>query len=106
MAVQGDDKFMSAAQAAAQAPAAADPKSAPASEPGWERSVLEKLAMETGGKYYNVNKLSKLPEEISYSEAGITMRETKDLWNMPAIFLALFLLKAGEWLLRRKWGVV
>lgn len=70
------------------------------------RELLEKLSMETGGKYYNVNKLGKLPEEISYSEAGITMRETKDLWNMPAIFLALFLLKAGEWLLRRKWGVV
>ena len=34
-----------AAQAAAPAPAAAGTKSAPASEPGWERAVLEKLAM-------------------------------------------------------------
>ena len=34
-----------AAQAAAPAPAAAGPKSARASEPGWERAVLEKLAM-------------------------------------------------------------
>ena len=34
-----------AAQATAPAPAAAGPKSAPASEPGWERAVLEKLAM-------------------------------------------------------------
>ncbi|MCC6389402.1 MAG: hypothetical protein IT167_02270 [Bryobacterales bacterium] len=70
------------------------------------KELLEKLATETGGKYYKVDDLAKLPEEISYSEAGITVRETKDLWNMPAVFLALLLLKAGEWLLRRRWGVV
>lgn len=70
------------------------------------RELLEKLATETGGRYYQVNDLSKLPEEISYSEAGITVRETRDLWNMPAIFLALLGLRGAEWLLRRRWGVV
>jgi hypothetical protein len=30
----------------------------------------------------------------------------KDLWNMPAIFLLLVVLRAAEWLLRRRWGVV
>jgi len=70
------------------------------------RELLEKLATETGGKYYQVNNLKQLPEEISYSEAGITVRETRDLWDMPAIFLALLLLRGGEWLLRRRWGVV
>ena len=50
--------------------------------------------------------LNKLSEEIAYSEAGITVRETKDLWSMPAVFLALLLMRATEWLLRRKWGVV
>lgn len=70
------------------------------------RELLEKLAAETGGKYYKVNALSKLPEEISYSEAGITVRETKDLWDMPAVFLAILLMRGAEWLLRRRWGVV
>ncbi|MFN7933103.1 MAG: glutamine amidotransferase [Bryobacteraceae bacterium] len=70
------------------------------------RELLEKLASETGGKYYKVNDLSKLAEEISYSEAGITVRETKDLWNMPAVFLAILLMRGAEWLLRRRWGVV
>jgi uncharacterized membrane protein len=70
------------------------------------RELLEKLATETGGKYYQVNNLKQLPEEISYSEAGITVRETRDLWDMPAIFLALLFLRGGEWLLRRRWGVV
>ncbi|MBI3209642.1 MAG: hypothetical protein HYZ37_12190 [Candidatus Solibacter usitatus] len=70
------------------------------------RELLEKLAEQTGGKYYNVKDLKKLPAEISYSEAGITVRETKDLWNMPIVFLLLLLLRSSEWLLRRRWGVV
>jgi hypothetical protein len=28
------------------------------------------------------------------------------LWDMPIVFLLLLGLALGEWLLRRKWGVV
>lgn len=70
------------------------------------RELLEKLAEQTGGNYYRPAALSKLPEEISYSEAGITVRETRDLWDMPIVFLLILLLSASQWLLRRKWGVV
>ena len=34
------------------------------------------------------------------------MRQIDDLWNMPAAFLLLLGLRCGEWLLRRKWGVI
>jgi hypothetical protein len=34
------------------------------------------------------------------------VRDTKELWNMPIVFLLLLLLRSTEWLLRRKWGVV
>jgi hypothetical protein len=70
------------------------------------RDLLEKLSAATGGQYYTPAGLGRLAKEISYSEAGITVREAKDLWNMPAVFLLLLLLRGGEWLLRRKWGVV
>ncbi len=70
------------------------------------RELLEKLAEQTGGRYYNPADAKRLPEEISYSEAGITSREMKQLWNMPAVFLLILMLKSAEWLLRRKWGVV
>jgi uncharacterized membrane protein len=70
------------------------------------RELLEKLAEQTGGNYYRPAGLSKLPEEISYSEAGITIRETRDLWDMPIVFLMILLLAASQWLLRRRWGVV
>ena len=33
-------------------------------------------------------------------------RETKELWNLPLVFLVLLLLCFSEWWLRRKWGIV
>lgn len=70
------------------------------------RPLLEQLAAETGGSYWRPKELSKLASQIPYSEAGITVRDTKPLWNMPAVFLILLLLLLCEWILRRKWGVV
>lgn len=70
------------------------------------RELLEKLSNETGGKYYKPEDAKKLGKDINYSEAGITVRETRDLWDMPVIFLLLLMLRSGEWLLRRKWGVI
>jgi uncharacterized membrane protein len=70
------------------------------------RELLEKLSDETGGRYWEQSQLDRLPKEISYSEAGISVRDTKQLWDMPAVFLALLGLMSADWLLRRKWGVV
>src|SRR3984957_18398220 len=70
------------------------------------RELLEKLASETGGRYWKPDELTRLPNEISYSDAGISVRDIKELWNMPVVFLWLLFLISAEWLLRRKWGVV
>jgi uncharacterized membrane protein len=70
------------------------------------RELLQKLSSETGGRYYKPEDASKLGADISYSEAGITVRETRDLWDMPVVFLLLLILRGGEWLLRKKWGVI
>ena len=70
------------------------------------RRLLEQLASQTGGRYWKPGDLKNLPRDISYSEAGISVRNTKELWDMPVVFALLVGLPAGEWLLRRKWGVV
>jgi uncharacterized membrane protein len=70
------------------------------------RELLENLAQQTGGQYYTAATASKLPNEIAYSDAGITIRETKDLWNMPVFFLLAAIIMSVEWLLRRRWGVI
>ena len=70
------------------------------------RRLLQQLSSETGGQYWTPSDLKNLPRDISYSEAGISVRSTRELWNMPIVFLLLLGLPGSEWLLRRKWGVV
>ena len=70
------------------------------------RELLEKLSSETGGSYYKPADAQKLGKDINYSQAGITVRETRDLWDMPAFFLLFLGIRAAEWLLRRRWGVI
>jgi uncharacterized membrane protein len=70
------------------------------------RELLEKLAEQTGGHYYTPREANHLAREIAFSEAGITGREIKEIWDMPVVFLLVLALKSTEWLLRRRWGVV
>ena len=70
------------------------------------RDLLERLATETGGQYWKPADLGKLAGSIPFSEAGVTMRETRDLWDLTLVFLVLLLLRFSEWWLRRKWGIV
>jgi hypothetical protein len=68
------------------------------------RPLLERLAAATGGQYFAVDDVSRLPEAVSFSDAGSVERQVLDLWNIPLAFLLLLLLKAGEWLVRLYWG--
>jgi uncharacterized membrane protein len=70
------------------------------------RALLESLATSTGGRYLRPAQLAGIAGEIPYSHAGITVQQIKELWNMPIAFLLILTLRASEWLLRRKWGVV
>jgi len=68
--------------------------------------LLQLLSSETGGRSWEPDSTNDLPKNISYSEAGISVRTTNPLWNMPVVFLVLLGLPTAEWLLRRKWGVI
>jgi hypothetical protein len=66
---------------------------------------LEKLAGETGGRYYTPAKARSLPEDISYSDRGATQLEERDLWDMPFLFLLLIAAVSAEWALRKRKGL-
>jgi uncharacterized membrane protein len=70
------------------------------------KELLEKLSEQTGGQYYSAADAKKLADNISFSEAGLTTHQNLDLWDMPIVLLLALGLRSGEWLLRRKWGVV
>jgi hypothetical protein len=68
------------------------------------RPLLERLADATGGRYFALADAAAIPEAVQFSDAGVVERRLLDLWNMPINFLLLLLFKAGEWLLRLRWG--
>ncbi|MDZ7780989.1 MAG: glutamine amidotransferase [Gemmatimonadota bacterium] len=73
---------------------------------GRRTSLLERIADETGGQSYTPRSVASLPDDIAVTGAGVTLVEERDLWDMPAIFLAMLLLMAAEWSFRRLRGLV
>lgn len=70
------------------------------------RPLLERLARETGGRFYTEAAIETLAEDINYTGRGVTIVEQRDLWDMPAVLVVLVALMAGEWTLRRSQGLV
>lgn len=66
---------------------------------------LRRIAEATGGRYYPLSEAGQLAEDVMYTESGVTVRESPDLWDMPVVFLALVALLATEWGLRRRRGL-
>jgi len=53
-----------------------------------------------------LERVAALPEQLTYSPAGVTVPEVRELWDLPAWFVLLFLLKGTEWLLRKRWRTI
>ncbi len=67
--------------------------------------LLRRVAQETGGRYVPLADAARLVDDVSYTEAGVVVRDTKDLWDMPAVFLLLALCLGAEWTWRRWRGL-
>jgi len=67
--------------------------------------LLKRIAEDTGGRFFTPANASALPEAISYSGRGVTVVEERELWDMPALFLALVGFVAAEWGYRRMRGL-
>ena len=68
--------------------------------------LLTRMAERTGGRYYPLEDASALPEQLTYSPAGVSVPEIRDLWDMPVWLLLILLLKGGEWVMRKRWKTV
>ena len=68
-------------------------------------SLLERMADETGGRFYTADSVDSLADDIQYVGGGVTVVEERDLWDMPALMLLLVTLILGEWGYRRFRGL-
>ncbi|MGE3520072.1 MAG: glutamine amidotransferase, partial [Vicinamibacterales bacterium] len=68
-------------------------------------SLLERVAEETGGRFFTPDTVASLPEAINFSGRGVTVVEERELWDMPILLLALLALIGAEWGYRRARGL-
>lgn len=67
--------------------------------------LLKRVASETGGKYFDLDKANDLLDEITMLEGKNSERVSKDLWDMPINFMLLVGLASAEWFLRKRKGL-
>lgn len=68
-------------------------------------AFLERIAAETGGRFYTADDLDGLADDVQTVGGGVTVIEERDLWDMPALLLAFLVLVVGEWGYRRARGL-
>ncbi len=82
-----------------------DDRGADVSQAEQRPAVLRRIADETGGRFYTMSDVAKLADDAMFTESGVTVREAKDLWDMPIVFIVLALLLGAEWGYRRWRGL-
>lgn len=67
--------------------------------------LLERIARETGGRFYRANQVMAMADDVKYTGRGVTVVEERDLWDMPALLLLLVGCVLGDWSYRRVRGL-
>ena len=66
---------------------------------------LQRIAEETGGRFYHAADVAGLAEDVKYTSRGVTTTEERELWHMPIVLIVLLGLLGAEWAWRRKAGL-
>ncbi len=66
---------------------------------------LQRIASETGGRFYTPESAAALPEDVRYTGRGVTTIEERELWHMPVVLILLVTLACTEWGYRRAVGL-
>ncbi len=68
-------------------------------------NLLRRVASDTGGQFYTMDRLAGLPEALRYTDRGTVVQEERDLWDLPLFFFLLIGLLFAEWVVRRRRGL-
>jgi hypothetical protein len=74
-------------------------------DPRLNEAVLRRLAHGSGGEYLPADRAREVVSSLHTTGTANAELERRDLWDRPWVFLLLVALLAGEWVLRRRWGL-
>ena len=81
------------ARASRSAPGAPHVRAAPGDAEYFDATMhaqrLQRIADETGGRFYTPETISGMPEDLRYTGRGVTTVEERELWHMPIVLLLL-----------------
>jgi hypothetical protein len=103
--IEGDSRRGNDTTRAASAALLVDDYGADVEQAELRAPLLRRIATETGGRYYPLADASRLAEDVVFTESGVTVRESRDLWDMPIMFFLLVVLLGAEWSYRRWRGL-
>ncbi|HJR60697.1 MAG TPA: glutamine amidotransferase [Vicinamibacterales bacterium] len=75
------------------------------SDPRLNTALLARLASSTGGRAFEAGRLDDLPGLLRAGASASALATRKDLWHNAWSLVLIIGLLAGEWLLRRRWGL-
>jgi uncharacterized membrane protein len=74
-------------------------------DPRLNDDVLRRIAIASGGDYMAADDAARLPSLLEAASAQQLAPRLEELWHNVWIFVALMMLLATEWMLRRRWGL-
>lgn len=66
---------------------------------------LQRIADDTGGRFYTPETVGGMPEDLRYTGRGVTTVEERELWHMPIVLFLFLGLLGAEWSYRRVVGL-
>jgi hypothetical protein len=74
-------------------------------DPRMNQAFLGRLAAASGGRVLSEERLADLPGMLKAGVSGAAPSVQRDLWHTGWSFAVILVLLAGEWILRRRWGL-
>jgi hypothetical protein len=74
------------------------------------KPLLQQIAAQTGGKYYNSNEISSLTQDVSelqnFKPRDVTKSSEIEIWNNRWMLIILILAFTFEWFIRKRMGML
>jgi hypothetical protein len=72
--------------------------------PQYNPDFLRRLADETGGRFFTLDRIADIPDRIPYALRENAEKYRIHLWHKPPLFVFALLMLSAEWWIRRKKG--